>query len=139
MVQDVAPPRRRDPERPGGRQRRHQHRRRHRQQRHVRHLRLGTQCAISEGEPSEERHQLLRREALELALYTFKYGDADSVIALLPPRLPQKGERSGHGHVDGSFFAAETSRSELDEPLQNTLLAAEPPQVGRDQLDRGAA
>jgi hypothetical protein len=36
---------------------------------------LGERCSIGEGEPSAERHQLLRREALELSLYTFKYVD----------------------------------------------------------------
>ena len=36
---------------------------------------------------SEARHALLRREALELALYTFKYVDGvDSVSVFLPPR-----------------------------------------------------
>ena len=45
----------------------------------------GENCAIDEGEPSADRYRLLRREALELALYSFKYTDADSVIALLPP------------------------------------------------------
>src|SRR4029078_2561570 len=34
---------------------------------------VGTSCAISGGKPSVERYDLLRREALELALYTFKY------------------------------------------------------------------
>src|SRR5262245_19133120 len=33
----------------------------------------GRSCAIAEGSPSAERQALLRREALELALYTFKY------------------------------------------------------------------
>ena len=32
----------------------------------------GDQCAIASGQPSEARHLLLRREALELALHTFK-------------------------------------------------------------------
>ena len=31
---------------------------------------LGPNCAIAKGKPSAERHLLLRREALELALYT---------------------------------------------------------------------
>ena len=36
---------------------------------------LGDGCAIDEGAPSQARHSLLRREALELARYTFKYVD----------------------------------------------------------------
>ena len=47
----------------------------------------GATCAIREGQPSRERHRMLRREALELALYTFHYVDGvDSVLAFLPPR-----------------------------------------------------
>ena len=49
---------------------------------------VGQKCSIAEGKPSQERARLLRREALELALYTFKYvDDVDSVIALLPVNL----------------------------------------------------
>ena len=48
---------------------------------------LGDACSISEGVPSEARHALLRREALELSLYTFKNVDGiDSVTVFLPPR-----------------------------------------------------
>jgi hypothetical protein len=43
-------------------------------------------CAIGAGAPSEARLLLLRREALELALYTFKYiSGAQTVVAILPP------------------------------------------------------
>jgi hypothetical protein len=48
---------------------------------------LGTGCSIASGTPSDDRHALLRREALELALYTFKYvNGVDSVSVFLPPR-----------------------------------------------------
>lgn len=46
---------------------------------------LGRNCSIPIGKPSVERHLLLRREALELALYTFHYTNADNVVAFLPP------------------------------------------------------
>ena len=53
---------------------------------------LGPRGSIARGTPSEERHLLLRREALELALYTFRYrSDVDMVVALLPPPPPDKG------------------------------------------------
>ena len=43
-------------------------------------------CAIGLGTPSRDRLLLLRREALELALYTFKYiGGVNQVVAILPP------------------------------------------------------
>jgi hypothetical protein len=45
-----------------------------------------TNCSIGVGQPSAARLLLLRREALELALYTFKYLDnVDSVVTILPP------------------------------------------------------
>jgi hypothetical protein len=47
---------------------------------------LGTSCAIASGKPSVERGTLVRRQILELALYTFKYVDGmKSVIAFMPP------------------------------------------------------
>ncbi len=43
-------------------------------------------CSIGVGQPSAARLLLLRREALELALYTFKYiAGAQTVVAILPP------------------------------------------------------
>jgi hypothetical protein len=43
-------------------------------------------CAIGVGKPSTNRLLLLRREALELALYTFKYiSGTQNVVAILPP------------------------------------------------------
>jgi hypothetical protein len=45
-----------------------------------------TNCAIGVGTPSTNRLLLLRREALELALYTFKYiSGTANVVAILPP------------------------------------------------------
>lgn len=45
-----------------------------------------TDCAIGVGTPSPNRLLLLRREALELALYTFKYiSGTANVVAILPP------------------------------------------------------
>jgi hypothetical protein len=47
---------------------------------------LGTSCAIDKGKPSVERGTLVRREILELALYTFKYiSGVKHVIAFMPP------------------------------------------------------
>ena len=47
---------------------------------------LGPKGAVRGGKPSSERLLLLRREALELALYTFRYiDDVDLVVTLLPP------------------------------------------------------
>jgi hypothetical protein len=47
---------------------------------------LGSSCSIGAGTPSVARGTLVRREILELALYTFKYvGGVKSVIAFMPP------------------------------------------------------
>lgn len=42
-------------------------------------------CAIQYGKPSVSRHMLLRREALELALYSFRYLGVSEVVVSLPP------------------------------------------------------
>ena len=49
---------------------------------------LGESCSIAHGEASEARHMLLRRQALELALYTFKYVDGIESVAIFLPRHP---------------------------------------------------
>jgi hypothetical protein len=47
---------------------------------------LGPNCVVSGGPASAARLLLLRREALELSLYTFKYiGGVSTVVAILPP------------------------------------------------------
>jgi hypothetical protein len=51
---------------------------------------LGPRCSINRGKASAARLRLLRREALELALYTFHYTDVGSVVTFLPPK---RGER----------------------------------------------
>ena len=78
----------------------------------------GENCAIDEGEPSADRYRLLRREALELALYSFKYTDADSVIALLPPSTDTESETT---EATTLFFQKDHFNAELSRPLQMTL------------------
>jgi len=72
----------------------------------------GQRCAVP-GEPTAERALLLRREALELALYTFKYmEDVESVVALLPPV----------GNVNtAAYFKRSALHGNLDKPLFETL------------------
>jgi len=58
----------------------------------------GKNCSIGTGAPSTDRLLLLRREALELALYTFKYlGGTDNVLAVLPPGHSQATSRGWAG------------------------------------------
>jgi hypothetical protein len=44
-----------------------------------------TDCKIVKDKPSTNRHMLLRREALELALYSFRYLGVSETVVLLPP------------------------------------------------------
>jgi hypothetical protein len=47
---------------------------------------LGDSCSIATGKPSAERATLVRREILELALYTFKYvKGVKHIVAFMPP------------------------------------------------------
>lgn len=77
---------------------------------------LGESCAISQGEASEARHSLLRRQALELSLYTFKYVDGvDSVTVFLPP--PPGGQSAG----TAVFLRRGDVKGELSHPLRQTI------------------
>lgn len=78
---------------------------------------LGRRCSIP-GTPTPERALLLRRESLELALYTFKYmDDVDSVVTLLPP--------VGQTNTAGYFKRSHVS-GVLERPLYKTLPARGP-------------
>lgn len=75
----------------------------------------GRRCSIKEGKPTADRLRALKREGLELALYTFKYVDGvDSVIELLPPTA--SGKSTG-----ALYFRKRDLEGELDRPLGNTL------------------
>jgi hypothetical protein len=83
---------------------------------------LGQNCAIPEGKASIDRHRLLRREALELALYTFRYvAGVDGIIAFLPPRRGQRPQ-------DLLYFRKNDFQEHLDRPLRMTLPSEKPPQ-----------
>jgi hypothetical protein len=83
---------------------------------------LGDACAIDGGEASQARHSLLRREALELALYTFKYLDGiDSVTVFLPP--PPGGESP----ATAVFLRRGDVKQELSRPLRRTMSPGAPP------------
>src|SRR5262245_11844014 len=86
-------------------------------------------CTIGEGTPSADRQALLRREALELALYTFKYVDGvDSVAVVLPPDNPNLPP------IAVCLEKADVS-SELSRPLAETFTAPIVPDVGGISAD----
>lgn len=71
-------------------------------------------CALP-GRPSLERSLLLRREALELSLYTFKHvKDVDSVVSLLPPP------------AENQNLAVFLQRKDVEDALDKPLFASLP-------------
>ena len=85
----------------------------------------GPKCSIKGGKPSVARGAVLRREALELALYTFRYvGNTDSVVAFFPPR---KGQDLTHVY----FFDKAEFGDQLHMPLRRTLPAGQAPVPGK--------
>jgi hypothetical protein len=88
---------------------------------------LGPRGSITRGTPSKERHLLLRREALELALYTFRYrDDVDIVVALLPPAPPTQATAQSEVPTQALFFRPGDLRGELEVPLRSTLAPTTP-------------
>lgn len=76
---------------------------------------LGDSCTIASGKPSVARGEVVRREVLELALYTFHYdGGAQSVIAFVPPRAPSSA-------TSLVFLRRSQLLQELGQPLDRTL------------------
>ena len=115
---------------------------------------LGPKGSIRGGKPSADRLLLLRREALELALYTFRYIDnVDEVVALLPPAPPAKPKKgaaaasaaAGTDKPTALFFRPGDLQPQLDIPLGATIPARTPrpetipgPEARRiDALTRG--
>jgi len=96
---------------------------------------LGRNGSIPGGEPSAERLLLLKREALELALYTFHYtDDVDMVVALLPPNPDDAAKAPTLGklpRIPALFYRPGDLRGELGVPLTSTLpeLTPRPEQI----------
>jgi hypothetical protein len=101
-------------------------------------------CSIGVGSASSDRLLLLRREALELALYTFKYiPGVHTVVAILPPGQTQSSSRLSAKPPTGSQVSSNNTKSVdlalafdqkelqpwLDRPLRETLPEPLPPTV----------
>jgi hypothetical protein len=87
----------------------------------------GKDCAIGVGQPSTDRLLLLRREALELALYTFKYvHGTENVVAILPP---------GHTGTTTTTTATTTPAS----PTPTSRLSKKPPAATATAKAKAAA
>ena len=80
-----------------------------------------TSCSIASGTPTLTRGQLVRREALEVALYTFKYVPSiNSIIAFMPPP-------AGQPPTLALYLQKSDLTRELSQPLSKTLPLATPP------------
>ena len=88
-------------------------------------------CALS-GTPTNARMMLLRREALELALYTFKYiSGAHNVVVVLPPGHNTQAAGAGYSQLPTTAALA-FDRAQLNPSLQLPLarsLASSAPEV----------
>jgi hypothetical protein len=88
---------------------------------------LGPNGSIKGGTPSTARHRLVRREALELALYTFRYmPDVDEVVTLLPPAPPTAASTAAaaaaaSASTSGSSSGSSTSGTDTPTPPQEAL------------------
>lgn len=82
---------------------------------------LGSHCSIASGKPSTTRGQLVRREVLELALYTFKFSPSvDAIAAFMPPP-------PGQTTTPLVYLRKDDLKQELRQPLSKTLPVAPTP------------
>jgi hypothetical protein len=74
----------------------------------------GTDCTLPAAASSDAHVRLVRREALELALYSMQYNGADPVVVLLPP--------DSQGNPGGAvLLRRDDVKGQLDRPLAETL------------------
>jgi hypothetical protein len=101
---------------------------------------LGPQGSIIGGTVSKSRHQLLRREALELALYSFRYlPDVDMVVTLLPPPPPKDGATATQsGTASNPYQAVFYRPGDLKPQLQVPLGVTVPKSAPKPQRMGGA-
>jgi hypothetical protein len=82
---------------------------------------LGQYCSIAKGKATERRGRLVRREALELALYTFKFiPKVDSVAAFMPPP-------PGQTATQMLYLQKSDLKDQLKQPIDRTLPAGKTP------------
>lgn len=93
---------------------------------------LGERCSINKGKPSVERFLLLRREALELALYSFRYlKGIDNVVVLLPPapgEVPQNALLFRKPQLEGAL--ARPLAATLPHPPPSVNAVQDSPETG---------
>jgi hypothetical protein len=88
---------------------------------------LGKNCQIK-GEATAQRGRLVRREALETALYTFKYvPSVDAIMTFMPPV-------AGATNLNVLYLEKDALKEQLERPLRNTLPLATPPLPDSENL-----
>jgi hypothetical protein len=86
----------------------------------------GAACSIPAGRATPEFYGLVRRQALELSLYTFKYVPSiESVVVVLPSSTGQQQPGTA------TFLQRADVRHELSQPLVETLSSSVTPDVGK--------
>jgi hypothetical protein len=82
---------------------------------------LGSECSIERGTATAARERLTRREALEIALYTFKYvPSVNALIAYMPPPPGQTPQTL-------LYLERANLSDQLKQPLSRTLPLMKPP------------
>jgi hypothetical protein len=92
---------------------------------------LGPNGTVATGKPSKKRGRLLMREALELALYSFRYLDDVTMVAVLLPQTPAEPSSTAQaaqtaGQRRAVFYRPGDLLGELQVPLDETLSAKTP-------------
>jgi hypothetical protein len=87
---------------------------------------LGPNGTIPTGKASKKRGRLLLREALELALYSFRYLDDVTMVAVLLPQAPAAPGSSQSGQTRAVFYRPGDLLEQLQVPLGDTLAPKTP-------------
>jgi hypothetical protein len=87
---------------------------------------LGPNGRVASGAPSKERGRLLLREALELALYSFRYLDDVTMVAVLLPQTADQaaagaGRQAATQQTRAVFYRPGDLLEQLQVPLDRTL------------------
>jgi hypothetical protein len=92
---------------------------------------LGSHCSIATGTATPARGRLVRREALEVALYTFKFAPSvDSIAAFMPPA-------PGQSTSYVLYLRKDDLKQQLHQPLHKTLPLDTPPlPTASDSLEK---
>jgi hypothetical protein len=86
---------------------------------------LGPNGTLPTGTPSKKRGRLLLREALELALYSFRYLDDVTMVAVLLPQTPATSAAEAQ-QTRAVFYRPGDLLEQLQVPLSATLSAKTP-------------